>query len=243
MSSILLLGFLLGMRHALEADHIAAVATLATRTRSTRQAVLQGVVWGLGHTITLFLACSVALFLKTVVPERLASGLEGAVGAMLIVLGVDLLRRMWRDRVHFHVHRHGDGTVHVHAHSHAGGVGGSPALHPESAHEHVHAHAHARQFPARALYVGLMHGLAGSAALILLTLTTIASPVTGLIYVGLFGIGSIGGMALLSAVISVPLRGARRFVWLYAGAQATVGVATIVIGSSLVYEHANFLAA
>jgi hypothetical protein len=237
-SSILLLGFLLGMRHALEADHIAAVATLATRSRSARQAVLQGAVWGLGHTITLFLACSAALFLKTVVPERLASGLEGAVGAMLIVLGVDLLRRMWRDRIHFHVHHHGDGTVHVHAHSHAG-AGAPRAMRTERTHEHEHA----RQFPARALYVGLMHGLAGSAALILLTLTTIGSPVTGLIYVGLFGVGSMCGMAVLSAVISVPLRGARRFAWLYAGAQAAVGLATIVIGSMLVYENADFLAA
>lgn len=238
MSSILVLGFLLGMRHALEADHIAAVATLATRSRSARQAVLQGVVWGLGHTITLFLACSAALFLETVVPERLARGLEGTVGAMLIVLGMDLLRRMWRDRIHFHAHRHDDGTAHVHAHSHAGDAG------PRTMHQgRMHEHEHSRQFPARALYVGLMHGLAGSAALILLTLTTIGSPVTGLIYVGLFGIGSICGMAVLSAAISVPLRSARRFTWLYTGAQATVGLTTIVIGSVLVYENANFLAA
>ena len=238
MSSILVLGFLLGMRHALEADHIAAVATLATRSRSVRQAVLQGVVWGLGHTITLFLACSAALFLETVVPERLAKGLEGAVGAMLIVLGVDLLRRMWRDRIHIHVHRHGDGSVHLHAHSHSG-ESGRRTMHQERTHEHEHT----RHFPARALYVGLMHGLAGSAALILLTLTTIGSPVTGLIYVGLFGIGSLCGMAVLSVAISVPLRSARRFTGLYAGAQATVGLVTIVIGSVLVYENTNFLAA
>ena len=88
-----------------------------------------------------------------------------------------------------------------------------------------------------------MHGLAGSAALILLALTTIGSPVTGLIYVGLFGFGSICGMAVLSAAISVPLRSARRFTRLYAGAQATVGLTTIVIGSVLVYENVNFLAA
>ena len=238
MSSILMLGFLLGMRHALEADHIAAVATLATRSRSARQAVLQGVVWGLGHTITLFLACAAALFLEAVVPERLARGLEGAVGAMLIVLGADLLRRMWRDRIHFHVHRHGDGSVHLHAHSHAGDAG------PRAPHqERMHEHEHSGQFPSRALYVGLMHGLAGSAALILLALTTIGSPVTGLIYVGLFGFGSICGMAVLSAAISVPLRSARRFTRLYAGAQATVGLTTIVIGSVLVYENVNFLAA
>jgi ABC-type nickel/cobalt efflux system permease component RcnA len=236
-SSILVLGFLLGMRHALEADHIAAVATLATRSRSARQAILQGVVWGLGHTVSLFLACSAALFLEAVVPERLARGLEGAVGAMLIVLGVDLLRRMWRDRIHFHAHRHGDGTLHVHVHSHAGDAG-PRTMHAEGMHEHEHS----RQFPARALYVGLMHGLAGSAALILLTLTTVGSPVTGLIYVGLFGLGSICGMAVLSAVISVPLRSARRFTFLYAGAQVAVGLTTMVIGSVLICENAYFLA-
>lgn len=215
MSSLLVLGFLLGMRHALEADHVAAVATLAARSRSVAQTALQGAVWGLGHTITLFLACSVLLFVDAVVPEKLAQLLEAAVGVMLILLGADLLRRLWRERIHLHTHRHCDGTVHFHAHSHS--------LAGEAAHDHDH-----RGFPARALYVGLMHGLAGSAALILMALGTAASPLVGLGYVALFGIGSIGGMALLSLVISVPLRGARRFVGLQRGLQ--IGVATFSVG-------------
>ncbi len=230
MSAILLLGFLLGMRHALEADHIAAVATLVARNRSSRHVMFQGAIWGLGHTITLFLACSVVLFLDTVVPERLAHGLEAAVGAMLVLLGADLLRRLLRERVHFHTHRHTDGTVHFHAHSHAGDA------RPHNLH---HDHQHAGHFPKRALYVGMMHGLAGSAALILLTLGTVASPLAGLLYVALFGLGSIGGMALLSLAISVPLRGTRNFTWLHNGLQAMVGVASIVIGGLLI--HANIL--
>lgn len=234
MSAILVLGFLLGMRHALEADHVAAVATLAARSRGGRQAFFQGAAWGLGHTVTLFLACSVALFADALVPERLAQGLETAVGAMLILLGADLLRRLWRDRIHFHTHRHGDGTLHFHAHSHAGDT---------AAHGAHHRHHHPRRFPARAFYVGLMHGLAGSAALIVVTLTTVASPVTGLVYVGLFGLGSIGGMAVLSLVISVPLRSARKFTWLHNGLQGALGVVTVLVGGVLIYENAIFSAA
>ncbi len=231
MSTILVLGFLLGMRHALEADHIAAVATLVSRGHNTRHTLIQGAAWGLGHTITLFLACALVLYLDTVVPERLAQGLEAAVGIMLVLLGADLLRRMRHESIHFHTHRHSDGTEHFHAHSHRT----DPA--PHTPH---HEHRHPRQFPARALCVGLMHGLAGSAALILLTLGTVASPVTGLVYVALFGIGSIGGMALLSLAISLPLRGARRFTRLHNGIQTVVALATSMIGSMLVYENLFF---
>lgn len=226
MSAILVFGFLLGMRHAIETDHVAAVATLVARSSSHRRAVFQGAVWGLGHTVTLFLAGSVVLFLDTVIPEQLAHGLETAVGVMLILLGGDLIRRMLRDRVHFHSHRHADGTVHFHAHSHAG----QDRPHAQIHHEHEHA-----RFPARALYVGLMHGLAGSAALILLTLSTVDAPAVGLLYIALFGVGSIGGMAALSVVISVPLHGARRFTWLHNGIQTAVGVVSIAVGISLFY--------
>jgi len=132
---------------------------------------------------------------------------------MLIILGIDLARRLVRDRVHFHSHRHGDGTVHLHAHSHKGEV--EPYV------DH-HEHEHTRNFPPRALCVGLMHGLARSAALILATLSTVALPITGLVYVALFGLGAIGGMAMLSLAISMPLRSARRFTWLHHGAQAAL---------------------
>lgn len=231
MSSILLLGFLLGLRHAIESDHVAAVASLASRRPTLRHAVLQGAVWGVGHTVTLLAACSAVLFLDQAMPEAVARAIEAAVGLMLVVLGLDVLRRLWRDRIHFHVHRHANGTTHFHAHSHRGEAHHDP-LH--------HRHEHAQGFPLRALCVGMMHGLAGSAALLLLTAQSVASLVTGLLYVGLFGIGSIAGMAVISAVIAVPLRwSASSVTWLHNGLLGAVGVATIVVGTLLCYEQAG----
>lgn len=228
MTSILLIGFLLGMRHAIESDHVAAVASLATRRPTLRHAVLQGAVWGIGHTLTLFIACSAVLLLDSVMPERVVEGIEAAVGVMLVLLGSDVLRRLWHERIHFHVHHHGDGTVHLHAHSHKG----------EKLHDpRRHRHAHPEGFPLRALCIGMMHGLAGSAALLLLTVDGIAAPLAGLVYVALFGIGSIAGMALLSAVIAVPLQwSAQSITWLHNGLQGAVGVVTITVGSLLLYQ-------
>src|SRR5260370_28041601 len=200
MISLLLLGLLLGMRHALEADHLAAVASLATRSKGTRGRVLQGAVWGLGHTLTLLAVGGVCLLLRAASSERVAAALEGAVGVMLLLLGADVLRRMRRRRVHLHVHRHADGTVHLHAHRHA----------PAEAHDPDH-HQHAHEgFPLRALLVGMVHGLAGSAALLLLTLTTLSSAWLGVAYIAVFGIGSIAGMAGLAAGLSPPPQGTPR---------------------------------
>ncbi len=222
MISLLALGFLIGLRHALEADHVAAVASLASETRSLGQAARHGAVWGLGHTLTLFAFGSVVILMDTVVPERLAHWLEMAVAVMLVLLGADVLRRLIRDKVHFHFHRHGDETVHFHAHSHRG----------ERHHDPVrHRHAHPAGFPFRALVVGLVHGMAGSAALVLLTLETIDSPWMGLVYIALFGLGSMAGMAVLSVAIAFPLRrSARGLTWLHNGLRAAVGAATVGLG-------------
>lgn len=229
MTTLLLLGFLIGMRHALEADHVAAVASLATRAGSVAETVRQGAAWGLGHTLTLFLFGSAVLLLDLAMPETLAHWLEFAVGVMLVGLGIDVLWRLWRKRVHFHVHRHPDGTTHFHAHSHAG----DPAPHDPGHHDHEHP----RSLPLRALLVGLMHGMAGSAALILLTLQTVDSPLTGLVYMALFGIGSIAGMAALSVFIAIPLRrSAERLTWAHHGLQAAIGVGTMALGLHIVAD-------
>lgn len=223
--SLLLLGFLLGMRHALETDHVAAVASLATRSTSVTDSVRLGAVWGLGHTLTLFVFGSMVLLMDSMIPQRLALGLEFAVGLMLVLLGIDVLWRVMHERVHFHVHRHGNGIRHFHAHLHAG----------EQGHPAIHRHHHPAwdAFPLRALFVGLMHGMAGSAALIMLTLQAVDSPWTGMFYIALFGIGSIAGMAALSVVIAVPLRGLSG---LHNGLQVIVGTVTLIVGSMLVYE-------
>jgi ABC-type nickel/cobalt efflux system permease component RcnA len=225
MVSLLVLGFFIGMRHALEADHVAAVSSLATRSASPRECVRQGVFWGLGHTFTLFLFGSTVLLVDRALPERLASGLELAVGLMLVALGVDVLRRLAKDRVHFHLHEHEDGVRHFHGHSHAG----------ESANG-AHGHGHWRKVPLRALVVGLVHGMAGSAALILLTLESVPSVAAGLLYILLFGAGSIAGMALLSVVIAVPLRfSAAGLTRLHGLLHGSIGLATVAIGVVTAY--------
>ncbi len=228
--SILLMSLLIGMRHALESDHLAAVASLATRSPSLRQTVRLGATWGLGHTLALFLFGSVVLWMDTVMPERLAHWLEFAVGLMLVGLGIDVLRRLWRERVHFHVHRHSDGTVHFHAHSHQG----------QRAHDtDAHRHEHPQGFPLRALLVGLVHGMAGSAALILLTLQTLHDPWLGMLYMLVFGIGSILGMAAVSVVIAWPLKATgRRLTWAHNGLQATIGLFTLGSGLWIALESA-----
>lgn len=228
MLSVFLFGVLMGVRHAFEADHLAAVASLATRSRSLRSGLLQGTAWGLGHTLTLLTVGGACLLLGRAIPEGWASGLEALVGVMLLALGVDVLRRSRRERVHVHVHQHADGMRHWHAHRHA----------PAAAHDPGrHEHPHPARLPLRAIAVGLVHGLAGSAALFLLTLQTVPSVGQGLAYIALFGVGSILGMAALSAVIMVPLRATSHLMGRVQGAlEATVGVATVAIGIKILYE-------
>ena len=170
MFGILGLGFLLGMQHALEADHIAAVSSIAARRSQVGDIVRHGLTWGLGHTLTLFAFAGAAILLGHAIPEAFAQPIETAVGIMLVGLGAHLLWRLWRDRVHFHRHGHGDGSVHMHAHSHAGGT----VADVRDAHIHPHG------FRWRTLLVGLMHGMASSAALLVLAVSQAASPAAGL---------------------------------------------------------------
>lgn len=229
MFGVLGLGFLLGMQHALEADHIAAVSSIAARRSRVGDIVRHGLTWGLGHTLTLFAFAGAALLLGHAIPEGLARPIETAVGIMLVGLGAHVLWRLWRDRVHFHRHGHGDGTVHFHAHSHAG----ETAPHART----VHAHEHG--FRWRTLLVGLMHGMAGSAALLVLTVSQAPSPAIGLGYVALFGIGSMIGMGALSTLIAVPLAvTARWLTFANRGLQAAVGTVTIAIGIRTIVEMA-----
>ena len=227
MFGILALGFLLGMQHALEADHIAAVSSIAARHSHAADIVKHGLTWGLGHTLTLFVFAGAAILLGRAIPETIARPIETAVGVMLIGLGAHVLWRLWRDRVHLHKHGHGDGKVHFHAHSHAG----ETTPHARSAHAHEHG------FRWRTLLVGLMHGMAGSAALLVLTVSQASNPVVELGYVALFGIGSMIGMGALSMVIAVPLAvSARWLTWANRGLQGAVGLATIAIGVTTIVE-------
>ncbi len=217
LSSLLVVGILLGVRHALDPDHLASVATISTSSRTLSDGLKQGVAWGIGHTVTLLLFGGAALVLGLAVPEDL---LEFAVGVMLILLGADVLRRIMKERIHVHRHDHRDGASHLHAHSHA--------------QVDRHEHSHSPVIPLRALIVGLMHGLAGSAALVLLTVAAGPSIASGIVYIIVFGIGSILGMALLSVVIALPLRlSSNRFERAQWNFRLGVGLVTIILGLSI----------
>jgi hypothetical protein len=208
MFAIAALGFLLGMQHALEADHIAAVSSIAARRTHVGDIVKHGLTWGLGHTLTLFTVAGAAILLGQALPENLARPMETAVGLMLVGLGAHVLWRLWRDRVHFHRHGHDDGTVHFHAHSHAG----ETLSHTRASHAHAHGFR-----------------------LLVLAASQASSAAAGLAYIAVFGIGSMVGMGALSAVIAVPLAvSARWLTWANSGLQGAVGVLTIAIGVTTV---------
>ena len=221
MLAILSLGFLLGLQHALEADHIAAVSSIAARRSEISDVVKHGLTWGLGHTLTLFVFAGAALLLGRVISDVLSQRLETAVGVMLVGLGLHVLWRLWRDRIHFHRHAHHDGTAHFHAHSHVG----ERAPHGRAVHDHSH------RFRWRTLLVGLIHGMAGSAALLVLAVAQAPTPAAGLVYILLFGVGSMIGMAALSTLIAVPIAiSARGLTVANQMLQGGVGVVTTVIG-------------
>jgi ABC-type nickel/cobalt efflux system permease component RcnA len=237
MTYIFVLGFLFGIRHALDADHIAAVAALATRSRSTRETLRTGLSWGLGHALTLFLVCAAVLLSDAALKQNVALLAEFAVGVMLVGLGADVLRRAVRDRKHVHAHRHGAGEVHLHLHSHAG-----EGDHAQSAHAHLHDHA--TGIVPRALVVGLMHGMAGSAALVVVAAAEIVDVWSGLTYVALFGAGSILGMGALSLTIALPLRSAQRVAtWGFSGINLAVGLGTAALGATVMVQTGPALAA
>ena len=223
--SVLTFGFVLGLRHAVEADHLAAVSAIVSERKSVLSSSLVGGVWGVGHTLAL-LAASVAVRLFGVtVSGRTALALEFCVGLMLVALGANALRKLARGgRVHLHVHRHG-GREHIHPHIHDG---------PHEAAPHTH---HGLRLDTRTLVVGMIHGLAGSAALMLLILSTIKSATVGMLYIVVFGVGSIGGMMLMSALIGLPMYlTAARFNRANLALRGMAGVFSLSFGLLMVYQ-------
>lgn len=194
---ILTLGFLLGLKHATEADHLAAVSTIVMERKSLLGSALVGGLWGLGHTISLLVAGALVLLLNFKISQQTERVLEFCVGLMLALLGLNVLRKILQGgELHFHAHRHG-GRQHAHPHIHQDKA--AAAVEEEPPHTH-----HGFPFSPRAFVVGMIHGLAGSAALMLLILETIDSKLLGLFYIIIFGIGSIGGMMLMSFLVGLP---------------------------------------
>ena len=230
MLSILTLGFLLGIQHALEADHIAAVAAI-TAGRSRLSGMLRhGLFWGIGHALTLSILAGGVVLARGQIPVGLSASLEFLVGLMLIALGGMVIWRLVRQQMHFHLHNHRDGKKHFHLHNHTG----ETQPHDKNRHHHEHPVGGTK----RSLFVGVMHGMAGSAALVAL-----AAPgewLQGFGYVVLFAIGSIAGMAMLTCVVALPLAFTSKAVTgLNRGLQAAVGGISIFIGSLYAFDHAT----
>ncbi len=218
------LGLLLGIQHALDPDHLIAVSTIVSEQRNFKWASLIGAFWGLGHTTTLFIVGLLVIGLRVTIPPRLGSGLEMLVALMLVILGVNVLRKSFSaERVHLHTHSHNPET-HTHFHVHE-----NP--------KQDHGHGHPFKAMRRPFIVGMVHGLAGSAALMLLVLSTIESPFGGLLYIVIFGLGSVGGMLLLSGIISLPfILTAQRFTLMNRWIRVIAGVASVGFGILLGWE-------
>ena len=234
MESFLILGFFIGMGHALEADHLAAVGTLAADGKATpKRLAFLGASWGMGHTTTLFLISLPVVLFGMVLNARWTAGLEFAVGVMLVMLGVRVLWKMYRARVHFHLHDHGDGQRHFHAHSHSG------ATLPHKQDPHIHAHP---RFSWRAYLVGLAHGAAGSAGLVALAAAATQDAATSMAYILLFGVGSVMGMAALTYSASWPLRLAEKTAArLLKSVQIGAASVAIFIGAQVMVENGSVL--
>jgi ABC-type nickel/cobalt efflux system permease component RcnA len=233
--SLLVVGFGLGLKHAVEADHLAAVSNIVSDRKSFWSASLVGGLWGLGHSISLFIAGVAVILLHFQISDRLGRGLELGVALMLIVLGLDTLRKLFRGgQLHMHFHRHG-GRLHAHPHVHdAPEVHQSPHAHERSADQPTH---HGLAIGPRPLIIGMIHGLAGSGALMLLVLSTISSPVVGMSYIVVFGVGSIGGMMLMSLLLSVPFHlTAKRFARVDFAMRGMAGLFSLGFGLFMIYQ-------
>jgi high-affinity nickel-transport protein len=226
--SALLLGFLLGLQHATDPDHLVAVATIVSRERQFRAGARIGLLWGVGHTVTLAVAGTVVVALNTGVPERLATGFELLVAAMLIALGVLRLRDALRGIVavvperRMADHHHGRDEV-IHTHD------GNAHVHPSAALLAAWREEH-RRVGIRALVVGAVHGMAGTAAVALLVLATLHTVAAAATYLLVFGLGTIAGMTALTAVMAYPVARLARLRRMREAMAATSGLAAIVLG-------------
>jgi sulfite exporter TauE/SafE len=210
----LALGLVLGLKHALDADHLVAVSTIVGRERSIWKSSLVGAVWGAGHTASLFVAAIAVILLRWTISPRAAAGMEMAVGAMLVLLGLDLFRRLMRGEIAAHSHDPLRG-----GHAHPGGRSAAPVS------------GSSPGVGKRPFFIGLVHGLAGSAALMLFVLSTISDPWLGVLYVVVFGAGTIAGMLVMSTLLGLPLVLAQRTVSGLAGKmQFLAGVGSVGFG-------------
>jgi len=242
--SIIALGFFLGMRHATDPDHVIAVTTIVSRERRVSKSAWIGAFWGVGHTLTIFVVGAAIILFGLVIPPRIGLSMELAVGAMLILLGLFNVRSFFRAvpapvqtasvQVHSHHHAHGD-YIHTHPHSH------SPEQHPHAADQTPVARIDRVMMrfsayrPLRPLIIGIVHGLAGSAAVALLVLATIRDPRWAIAYLLVFGVGTIAGMMVITMSIASAFHLARGPNFLRRIALAS-GVLSLAFGIFVAYQ-------
>ena len=225
----LALGIILGIRHSLDPDHVVAVSTIVSEYRNPLRSFWVGISWGLGHTTTLLIIGVVIIALRLTIPDRMALLFEFFVGIMLVALGAQVIYSFRRKKVHQHAHGHQE-AAHQHFHSHAQS--------PEHTPEHHEAHGIGKPFLRKKSYlVGTVHGVAGSAALTLLVLASIESPLAGLGYILLFGLGSVLSMGVMTILIGLPfVISAGRLPNLNRAIQFGVGTLSILFGGFLMYQ-------
>jgi high-affinity nickel-transport protein len=247
--AVVLLGFFLGMRHATDPDHVIAVSTIVARHRQRGGAAMIGALWGVGHTLTILLVGGGIILLGWTIPPRMGLSLELAVGVMLIFLGIRNLSGIDaletespapdghdHSGMHVHAHAHGD-YVHTHGHSHA------PDSHPHSPEQTPLARidqwlGRLGAYQAiRPVVVGIVHGLAGSAAVALLVLAAIRDPAWSILYLLVFGLGTIAGMMLITAAIVWPFaRVGGRHPGIHRSLRFASGVISVGFGVFVAYK-------
>ncbi len=232
--AILAIGMLLGLKHATDADHVVAVATFATEHGNVWRGMWVGASWGLGHTTPLLALGIVILLVKEALLDRyeaVAPVLEFGVGIMLVFLGAQVFYNLRRGTLHAHAHQHGG---HAHVHVHATHREGSEPGNGNGLHEVLRP-----QFRLKSYAIGIVHGLAGSAAVMLVLLPQIEVFWVGLGYLLVFGVGTIASMALITIALGVPFAlttGARQW---QRGIAGVAGAASLLFGLALMAEIAT----
>src|SRR5215470_12083254 len=233
MMAVLTIGLVFGLKHATEVDHVVAISTIVSRHKNIFHSALVGALWGAGHTASLLIVAAIVLSLRVAIPEAVSGWLELGVAIMIIALGISALRRALRQNAHVHVHEHShDGQSHTHIHFH------EQETRHESQRQSQHSHALSR-LGWKPVLIGMMHGLAGSGALMLLVLAQISSSWLGLLYVATFGVGSIVGMLMMSGLIGLPFAfSSKRMTHLHQGLQTVAAVFSICFGIWYAYKAA-----
>lgn len=232
--AVIILGFLLGLKHATDADHVVAVSTIVTEQRNIWRGLWIGASWGAGHSTPLLILGLVILVLKDVVLgqyEAVAPFLEFGVGIMLVYLGASVIWNIWRGKIHIHQHTHDAPHVHIHA-SHE-----ARSTHDKPTDGHNTFFAFGKPvFRVKSYVIGIVHGLAGSAAVMLALLPTIDSFLTGVGYLVLFSVGTMLSMAVVTVVLAVPFVATGGSAMLNRSVGVVAGALSAVVGVAVMSE-------